>query len=48
MNKYIVTLTKEEREILRDLSSKGEHKTQKVLNALLLLGCDAGDFQVNR
>ena len=48
MNKYIVTLTKEEREFLGDLTSKGEHKSQKILNALILLGCDAGDFQTNR
>jgi len=48
MSKYIVTLTKEERELLSDLSSKGEHKSQKILNALILLGCDAGDFQTNR
>ncbi len=48
MNKYIVTLTKEERELLGDLASKGEHKSQKILNALILLGCDAGDFQINR
>ena len=48
MNKYIVTLTKEEREFLGDLASKGEHKSQKILNALILLGCDAGDLQTNR
>jgi transposase len=48
MNKYIVTLTKEERELLGDLASKGEHKSQKILNALILLGCDAGDYQINR
>jgi len=48
MNKYIVTLTKEERELLSGLASKGEHKSQKILNALILLGCDAGDFQTNR
>jgi transposase len=48
MNKYNVTLTKEEREYLSDLASKGEHKSQKVLNALILLGCDAGNFQSNR
>ncbi len=48
MSKYIVTLTKEERELLSDLASKGEHKSQKILNALILLGCDAGDFQTNR
>lgn len=48
MNKYIVTLTKEEREFLSGLASKGEHKSQKILNALILLGCDSGDFQINR
>jgi transposase len=48
MNKYIVTLTKEERELLSDLASKGEHESQKILNALILLGRDAGDFQSNR
>jgi transposase len=48
MSKYIVTLTKEERELLHGLASKGEHKSQKILNALILLGCDAGDFQTNR
>jgi transposase len=48
MNKYNVTLTKEERGYLSDLASKGEHKSQKILNALILLGCDAGNFQSNR
>jgi len=45
MNKYIVTLTKEDREALSTLASKGKHRSQKVLNALILLGCDVGDFQ---
>ena len=48
MSRYIVTLTKEERELLSDLASKGEHKSQKILNALILLGCDAGSFQTKR
>jgi len=48
MNKYIVTLTKEEREFLSGLASKGAHKSQKILNALILLGCDSGYFQINR
>jgi hypothetical protein len=48
MNKYIVALTKEEREFLSGLASKGEHKSQKILNALILLSCDSGDFQINR
>jgi len=48
MKKYIVTLSKEEREYLTKIVSKGAHKSQKVLNALVLLGCDEGDFQEKR
>ena len=48
MKKYIVTLTKDEREALNALTSKGKHRSQKILNALILLGCDEGDCQVNR
>ena len=46
MKKYIVTLTKDERETLRTLTSKGKHKSQKILNALILLGCDEGEYQI--
>lgn len=46
MKKYIVTLSKEERETLSALASKGEHKSQKILNALILLGCDEGENQI--
>ena len=45
MNKYTITLTKEERDNLLDISRKGVHRSQKVLNALILLGCDKGDAQ---
>jgi hypothetical protein len=48
MKKHIVTLTKEEREYLNKIVSKGTHKSQKVINALLLLNCDEGDFQEKR
>jgi len=48
MKKYIVTLTKEERQYLNKTVSKGTHKSQKVINALLLLSCDEGDFQKKR
>jgi len=48
MKKYIVTLTEEERNMLGELTSKGEHKSQKTLNALILLGCDEGEFQKKR
>jgi len=37
MVKYRVTLTEEEEEQLRTIVSKGSHKSQKVLNALILL-----------
>ncbi len=48
MKKYIVTLTEGEREALGGLTSKGKHKTQKILDALILLGCDEGQFQTKR
>ena len=48
MKKYIVTLTEDERSVLGVLASKGKHKSQKILNALILLGCDEGGHQVKR
>jgi transposase len=48
MIRYRVTLTEEEREELQIISSKGEHRAQKVLNALILLACDEGGFQSQR
>jgi hypothetical protein len=48
MKKYIVTLTEEERKMLGELTSKGAHKSQKILDALTLLGCDEGEFQQKR
>ena len=48
MEKYKVTLTKEEREELVAITQKGKHRSQKVLNALILLNCDEGYFQENR
>jgi len=48
MKKYIVTLTKEKRELLSTLSSKGKNKSQKLVNSLILLGCDEGEFQKER
>lgn len=45
MIKYKVTLTQEEREDLQEITRKGSHKSQKVLNALILLNCDQGEFQ---
>ena len=48
MKKYIVTLTEGEREDLSILTSKGKHRSQKILNALILLSCDEGEFQKKR
>lgn len=48
MMKYIITLTKEERDALRDVTSKGTHQAQKILNAQILLGCDRGEHQTKR
>jgi transposase len=48
MKKYIVTLTREEREILGGFTSKGKHRSQKVVNSLILLGSDEGEFQTKR
>ncbi len=48
MKRYIVTLTAEERESLGELVSKGKHRSQEVLNALILLGCDEGELQRQR
>lgn len=48
MKKYIVKLSKDEREDFRAITSKGIHKSQKILNAQILLGCDEGEFQTDR
>ena len=48
MIKYRVTLTKEERGELSIITQTGKHRSQKVLNALILLNCDEGQFQDNK
>ena len=48
MKKYKVTLTKEERQELTSIIQKGKHRSQRVLNALILLNCDEGKHQQNR
>lgn len=45
MKKYTVSLEKEEREELEAVVQKGSHRSQKVVNALVLLNCDRGSFQ---
>ena len=48
MKKYIVTLTRKERTRLSELSSKGKYRSQQVINSLVLLACDEGEYQKNR
>lgn len=48
MKRYKVTLQKEEREDLEAITRKGSHQSQKVLNALVLLNCDEGEFNEQR
>jgi len=48
MKKYVVALSEEERNTLVELTSKGNQRSQKILDALILLGCDEGDFQTKR
>lgn len=43
--RYKVTLAQEEREMLQEITTRGKHSSQKVLNALILLACDEGPFQ---
>ena len=44
----MVTLTQSERKSLEEITSKGYHKSQKILNALILLNTDEGDYQEAR
>jgi hypothetical protein len=48
MKKFIVTLTEDERKFLTKLTSKGKHRSQKILNALTLLACDEGGYERRR
>jgi len=45
MKKFKVTLTNEERQELLLITQKGKHRSQKVINALILLNCDEGEYQ---
>jgi hypothetical protein len=45
MKKYKVTLQQDERDMLTGITLRGSHKSQKVINALILLNCDEGEFQ---
>ena len=48
MKLYKVTLLADEREGLESITRKGAHPSQKVINALILLNCDEGQFNDHR
>ena len=48
MKRYAVTLEKAEREELSGITGKGSHRSQKVINALILLNCDESEFNEHR
>ncbi len=48
MKRYVVELEEQEREALATIARKGSHRSQKVINALILLNCDEGEFNGRR
>lgn len=48
MKLYKVTLLADERAGLEAITHKGSHPSQKVINALILLNCDEGQFNDHR
>lgn len=48
MKLYKVTLTADERSELTAITHKGTHQSQKVINALILLNSDEGEFNEQR
>ena len=48
MKRYTVTLEAPERATLEGITRKGAHRSQKVINALILLNCDEGAFNERR
>ncbi len=48
MKRYVVTLEKDERDELAGITRKGSHQSQKVINALILLNADEGEFNEHR
>lgn len=48
MKRYTVMLSKEEREELLKITTSGKHQSQRVINALILLNTDEGEYQDER
>lgn len=48
MPTYKVTLSQEECDELKRITKTGSHKSQKVVNGLILLNCDEGEYSESR
>ena len=48
MKRYAVRLERSQREDLEGITRKGTHRSQRVINALILLNCDEGQFNAHR
>ena len=48
MKRCMVTLQQRDWEELAGITRKGFHRLQKVLNGLILLNCDEGEFNERR
>ena len=48
MKRHVVTLEERERAELAEITRKGSHRSQKMINALILLNCDEGEFNERR
>ena len=48
MKRYLVELEAGEREALAAITRKGSHRSQRVINTLVLLNCDEGEFNERR
>ena len=48
MKRYVVTLERQERKEFEAITRKGSHQSQKVINALILLNCDEGEYNPHR
>ena len=48
MKRYVVELEARERETLTAVTREGSHRSQKVINALILRNCVAGEFNGRR
>jgi len=48
MNTYKVTLTKEERDQLTEMTRTGTHAARKIIHALILLNVDRGNYNTEK